>query len=72
MANKALYILISVRNNALCKDKKGFPIFALNGINKTKKSIAFNSERTFYNFSAEYPRDIREYNGEFNYSSYFS
>ena len=29
MVNKVLHILIFVRNNALCKDKKGFPIFAL-------------------------------------------
>ena len=29
MVSTALHILIFVRNNALCKDKKGFPIFAL-------------------------------------------
>ena len=29
MANKALRILKFVRNSALGKDKKGFPIFAL-------------------------------------------
>ena len=35
--NKVLYILIFVRNNALCKDKKGFPIFALMESTRQKK-----------------------------------
>ena len=37
MVNKALHILIFVRNNALCKDKKGFPIFALMESTRQKK-----------------------------------
>ena len=37
MVNKALRILISVRNNALGKDKKGFPIFALMESTRQKK-----------------------------------
>jgi ribosome-binding factor A len=35
--NKALRILIFVRNNALGKDKKGFPIFALMESTRQKK-----------------------------------
>jgi len=37
MVNKALRILIFVRNNALCKDKKGFPIFAFMESTRQKK-----------------------------------
>ena len=37
MVNKALHILIFVRNNALSKDKKGFPIFALMESTRQKK-----------------------------------
>ena len=37
MAGKALCILIFVRNNALGKDKKGFPIFALMESTRQKK-----------------------------------
>ena len=37
MVNKALRILIFVRNNALGKDKKGFPIFALMESTRQKK-----------------------------------
>lgn len=37
MVNKALHILIFVRNNALGKDKKGFPIFALMESTRQKK-----------------------------------
>ena len=70
MVNKALHILKFVRNSALGKDKKGFVIFAPYGINKTKKSIASSSKRTFCNFSAAYARDIRKYYGECNDSAY--
>jgi hypothetical protein len=70
MANKVLRILKFVRNSALDKDKKGFPIFAPYGINKTKKSIASSSKRTFCDFSAASTRHIREYYGKRNDSAH--
>ena len=62
MVNKDLRILKFVRNSALDKDKKGFPIFAPYGINKTKKSITFSSESTFSNIPAGSTKIFRKYN----------